>query len=102
MVTCQLRGCITALLLFSAALQAQVQVSYSEYAVPGGGTPSLITAGPDGALWFLSVGSGNNTLGPSVSIGRITTAGLITQYAIPDTWAFIQPGGITAGPDGAL
>src|SRR6185437_2405587 len=24
------------------------------------------------------------------------------QYAIPNTWAFIQPGGITAGPDGAL
>ena len=43
MVTNQLRGCISALLLFSAALQAQVQVSYSEYAIPGGGNPSLIT-----------------------------------------------------------
>ena len=53
-------------------------------------------------MWFLSVGSGNSVLGPNVSMGRITTAGSITQYAIPNTWYYIQPVGLTAGPDGAL
>jgi virginiamycin B lyase len=47
--------------------------------------------GPDGALWFTNYG--NN------SIGRITTAGVVTTY----TSATIDgPKGITAGPDGAL
>jgi len=43
-------------------------------------------------LWFTEA-SGNN-------IGRITTAGAITEYPIPTTGAY--PIGITAGPDGAL
>ena len=34
--------------------------------------PGGITAGPDGALWFTN--DGNN------SIGRITTAGVVTNY----------------------
>jgi virginiamycin B lyase len=51
-----------------------------------------ITTGPDGALWFTY--SGNN------SIGRITTAGVDTQYPVPAPSS--NPGGITAGPDGAL
>jgi len=48
--------------------------------------------GPDGALWFTEF-YGNN-------IGRITMAGVITEYAVPT--AFAGPSGITAGPDGAL
>ena len=102
MVTNQLRGCISALLLFSAALQAQVQVSYSEYAIPGGGNPSLITTGPDGALWFLTLGTGISARGSNASMGRVTTAGSITQYAIPNTSGDMAPAGLTAGPDGAL
>jgi hypothetical protein len=51
-----------------------------------------ITAGPDGALWF--------TQNPS-SIGRITTAGVITaEYPLPTYDPVLL--GITAGPDGAL
>ena len=53
--------------------------------------PSGIAAGPDGAMWFTNYG--NN------SIGRITTAGTVTNY----TGTGIDgPFGIAAGPDGAL
>jgi virginiamycin B lyase len=48
--------------------------------------------GPDGALWFTEA-VGNK-------IGRISTAGLVTEYAV--TTAASSPQGITAGPDGAL
>ena len=54
-------------------------------------SPVGIVAGPDGALWFTN-NAGN-------SIGRITTAGVITKFAN----ALVQgPNGIVAGPDGAL
>jgi virginiamycin B lyase len=59
-------------------------------------TPYDITAGPDGALWF----SETHVLGVNESIGRITTDGTITGFAIPS--ASSGPRGITAGPDGAL
>jgi streptogramin lyase len=52
--------------------------------------PQHIVAGPDGALWF--------TEGGATRIGRITTAGAITEYAIPSGGA----SGIAVGPDGAL
>src|SRR5258708_14324861 len=55
------------------------------------GPQAGITVGPDGALWFTQ---------PFTGIGRITTAGIITQY-FPATCC-IYPQGITAGPDGAL
>jgi virginiamycin B lyase len=54
--------------------------------------PLGITAGPDGALWFTEAATNN--------IGRITTSGTISEYAIPT-----QPAGaynIVAGPDGNL
>ena len=51
-----------------------------------------ITAGADGALWFTE-GEGNN-------IGRITTAGVVAEFAIPTVGS--GPWYITAGPDGAL
>jgi streptogramin lyase len=54
--------------------------------------PVGITVGPDGALWFTE-GSGNK-------IGRITPAGVITEFPIPTAGS--GPVGITAGPDGAL
>ena len=61
-----------------------------------------LTSGPDGALWFsVSFCSVNchGTVGNY--IGRMTTAGVVTNtYSIPTTAA--SPGGITAGPDGAL
>jgi virginiamycin B lyase len=51
-----------------------------------------ITAGPDGALWFTE-GS------PTHGIGRITTAGKVTQYTSGITGL---PEEIALGPDGAL
>src|SRR5208282_4494157 len=49
-------------------------------------------AGPDGALWFAEF-YGNR-------IGRITTSGVITEYAVLTSDSY--PMQITAGPDGAL
>lgn len=55
--------------------------------------PGGITLGPDGALWFTESATGK--------IGRITTAGVITEYTIPSATS-PQPSWITTGPDGAL
>jgi len=55
--------------------------------------PWAITAGPDGNLWFTESGVGSK-------IGRITTAGVLTEFPIPT--ALSKPTGITAGPDGNL
>ena len=64
----------------------------TEYPVPTPDSgPYGIVAGPDGALWF-SEFYGNK-------IGRITPAGVITQFAAAP---LSSPQGITAGPDGAL
>jgi virginiamycin B lyase len=63
----------------------------TEFPIPRpGGAPFLITLAADGALWFTQV---------SGYIGRITTAGVFTQYAINGKGTLF---GITAGPDGAL
>ena len=57
------------------------------------GQPAFgITVGPDGALWFTEENGDK--------IGRITTAGDITEYPIPTVPA--APSEITTGPDGAL
>jgi len=64
--------------------------SFIEFPTPtANSNPPGITTGPDGALWFTEY---NN-------IGRITTAGVITEFPLspPD-----GPLGITTGPDGAL
>jgi streptogramin lyase len=48
----------------------------TEFPIPTASSlPSGITMGPDGNLWFTET-SGNK-------IGRITTAGVITEFAIP-------------------
>jgi hypothetical protein len=52
--------------------------------------PSGIIAGPDGNLWF--------TEGNASQIGRITPAGVITEFSSGQA----HPGGITLGPDGNL
>ncbi|MBT2446580.1 DUF11 domain-containing protein [Streptomyces sp. ISL-43] len=64
----------------------------TEFPIPGGGAPTGIAAGPDGALWFTEFGG--------EKIGRITTAGAISEYPIPTTSG--QPEEITAGPDDSL
>src|SRR5690349_1832788 len=50
-----------------------------------------LAAGSDGALWFTGSGPAKN------EVGRITTAGVVTEYPTSNA-----PGVIVAGPDGAL
>ncbi len=53
--------------------------------------PSDLTLGPDGAIWFAEYDGDR--------IGRITTTGAVTLFALP---ADSAPASITTGPDGAL
>ena len=49
----RLRSCVLVCCAFSALLSGQLQVSFTEYSLPGsGGMPQSIVPGPDGALWF--------------------------------------------------
>jgi virginiamycin B lyase len=64
-------------------------------------SPVNITTGPDGALWFTECAfqqTGQCTANGTV--GRITTAGVITEFHINTTNS--DPVGITTGPDGNL
>jgi virginiamycin B lyase len=82
----------------------------TEFAIPSGFPPVAITGGPDGALWFTEVNCVNGMIGPlpaqvcSGMIGRITTAGNITEYSVPQNsfYNIITLNGIAAGADGAL
>jgi virginiamycin B lyase len=65
---------------------------FPQYALPKGSGPQTIVSGPDGALWFTET-SGDE-------IGRITTTGVITQFAVPT--ASSQPFGIAVDSDGDL
>ncbi len=65
--------------------------TFTQQASPGV-TPIDITSGPDGALWF--------TDSQGANIWRVTTAGVLTQYAMPNGHAGADS--ITSGPDGAL
>lgn len=49
---------------------------------------SVLTAGPDGHLWFSMQGK----------IGRLTPAGVFTEFAMPNSTG--SPRGLCAGPDG--
>jgi streptogramin lyase len=52
-----------------------------------------ITVGPDGNLWFTQLAGADQ-------IGRITTGGVITEYAVPVAQRPVRA--ITKGPDGNL
>jgi streptogramin lyase len=87
-------GLITALLLAfaasaSAAPAGQV-TSFSAGLLPGS-APDAIAPGGDGNLWFADASAG--------TVGRITTAGTITNFS-PGSGHF--PTGIAPGPDGNL
>jgi streptogramin lyase len=75
------------------AVSSAQSVNFTEYPIPtAASSPSYVTAGPDGALWFTEY-NGNK-------IGRITTGGVITEYVVPTVNS--MPAGITAGPDGSI
>lgn len=80
---------IVGLWLSSFTILSAQTLSITEYATSG--AAGAIVTGPDGALWFTE----------GAKIGRITTAGSLTDYPIPpDSSGSILS--ITAGPDGAL
>ena len=69
-----------------------------------GAAPRDITGGPDGALWFTEGG-----YNAANRIGRIDTAGNVTEYCIRGCAGpsapggdGLEPGGIVSGPDGRL
>src|SRR5262249_61463950 len=77
------------------ALDDRLLLSVTEFPIVNdmNSRPQGITRGPDGNLWF--------TENSANRIGRITPAGVVTEFS-----AGITPGGrphqITAGPDGNL
>lgn len=92
---CDLKTCRESLsfvvyFLLGVCLSAQ---TITEFPLPTGSNPSGIAAGPDGNLWFTE-------FSVSPKIGRITTAGAITEFSTPRPDA--TPSGIVAGPDGNL
>ena len=62
--------------------------SITEYPILSGSESRIIIAGPDGNLWFTENGY--------AQIGKITPAGVITEYATPTGY---NPYAITAGPE---
>jgi len=83
-------GLMAAVLVILPAASWAQQIAIGAYSLPNANSyPYGITVGPDGALWFSQV----------FSIGRITTAGAITEYNTPGG---TTTGFITVGPDGAL
>jgi virginiamycin B lyase len=90
----------SAVLAWSSLAGAQ---AVAEFALPTPGSlPYGIAAGADGALWFTEyvVNGDNGAPNTASAIGRITTAGAITEFPLPS--AASTPQGIAAGPDGAL
>jgi streptogramin lyase len=77
-------------LVFGGAAHAQVISEFSTN-LTASSQPHGITAGPDGNLWFAEFTAGK--------IGRITPAGVITEFSIPSG---ALPWDIAAGPDGNL
>ena len=61
-------------------------------------TTQPITSGPDGNLWFAV------QAGATIEVGRVTPAGVITEYpiALPPGTEYIQSLTITTNPDGNL
>jgi virginiamycin B lyase len=81
---------MTVLLLASARTVAAQTIT--EYPIPT--DAESIVAGPDGALWF--------TAHARNKIGRITTAGTVTEFLIPVPPRVFIYSDIVSGPGGAL
>jgi streptogramin lyase len=88
--------CSSATLVASASASASLVGEVTEFStgITPNSLPTGIAAGPEGDLWFTE----NNEF-EATNIGRITAAGVVTQFPIHD---FSEPRGITLGPEGDL
>jgi virginiamycin B lyase len=83
--------CAGLLLALGSTGSAQYfQITEYSNGITAGSGLSSITQGPDGAMWFTEV-TGSR-------IGRITAAGVVTEYSVSPA----SPQSIVAGPDGNL
>ena len=87
-----LLAALCALAVFPLAAQATI----NQYSLGTDIRPLDIAAGPDGNLWYTVFGDGSAS---TSKVGRITPAGVITEFVLPDT---SRPIGMVAGPDGAM
>ena len=67
--------------------------------IPAGSHPNAITAGPGGDLWYTTSDYGLSGEVTGSRIGRITTAGAVTEYSAGVSQN-LYLAGIAAGPDG--
>src|SRR5260221_7545584 len=73
--------------------------TFSEFPIPTAGrSPNDITSGPDGNLWFTEGSPGPN----GNKIGRMSPAGVVTEFDITPHTPDSSPANITRGPDNAL
>ncbi len=79
--------------LIACAAFSQLAVASTDFTIPPGRAswPYAMVVGPDKNLWFVEWGG--------QKVGQITTAGVITEFPIPNAQALI---GIASGPDGNL
>jgi virginiamycin B lyase len=107
-VATRARFLVRGLVVGLAAMLAMPAAAAAIDEYPVGANPGGITAGPDGALWFVEERIGE----PTPAVARITTAGAVTsRFPIPSAGTTLPPTDpnyvnaldqITAGPDGAL
>jgi virginiamycin B lyase len=64
----------------------------TEFSITVNANPNGVAEGPDGNIWFTEC--------TASKIGRVTTDGVVTEFAT--TTASARPQGITSGPDAAL
>lgn len=86
------RCILLSLLCLLADLAPTRAVTIKEFPVTASSQPASITRGSDGNLWFTEHGANN--------IGRITPAGIVTEFPLPTATSL--PVGITSGPDDNL
>ncbi|MHB8896283.1 MAG: Vgb family protein, partial [Candidatus Geothermincolia bacterium] len=85
---------LAALILMLLPAEAQASnVKFTVVNIPTNGCWAMyVTPGADGAMWFSERAAGK--------IGRITVAGAVTEYDLPDPTC--SPYGIITGPDGNM
>jgi uncharacterized protein (TIGR03437 family) len=85
----------SAFLLYCLAAAAGNCAAQNFQSFPAPYSAYSVVAGPDGAMWLTP-----NISSPNYQIGRLTTTGQFSEFALP---AGYLPGGpIVTGPDGAL